>query len=681
LLGASIIQKAGGASNGGGREQSMTSYISGQRHRSIGYRPDIDGLRALAILPVCFFHSGSMIFPGGFVGVDIFFVISGYLMASVIGQGLLEGNFSYIEFYEWRIRRIVPALVGVLAFCVIAAIIMAPPKLFQDFGQTLLWTVLSASNVLFFSRSANYFDVPTSFNPLLHTWSLGVEEQFYFLFPICLGVLWRLSAHKRLAAMVALTMISFALSVWGTANAPTATFYLLPTRLWELMIGGLLALLAHAFPNFRVDSKINELACSIGIVLIAWSVVQFGPDTAFPGVAAVVPCLGAALLIQFGRDGRAWATKLLSLSPFRFIGAVSYSLYLWHWPLIVFGQKYLLLAFANTSLILVPAVIVAYFSWRWIEQPFRFGRAAINSGTIYGFAGTTTLSLAFAGVLIASSDGWPARFPGIASVSMAQQLADESKDSAWRTLREKCFVFDVSEWGQDQCFLTRDSISNGVLWGDSFAASWAHGFFRNPSSQLNVLQYTSPQCPPILYYEAASRPQCTPFNASIISIIQEYKIKVAILVANWESYLRRKKLRFESMYDTVRALRRLGVRVVLIGQSPVFAFPYPDEYFFKTFGTGMTNREYLAPVDVDADINAILGKAAQADIFFDPMWVFCPTSAGCIFKVGSEYLFRDNGHFTNVGSDKATRELLAMLHGASFQRAVPMQAWWRSPTR
>jgi hypothetical protein len=345
--------------------------------------------------------------------------------------------------------------------------------------------------------------------------------------------------------------------------------------------------------------------------------------------------------------------------------------------LIVFGQKYLSFAFANTPLVLVPAIIAAYFSWRWIEQPFRRGRAALNPRTVYGLAVTATVLFSFIGLFIESGNGWATRFPGIVSVSMNQQLAEESNDPTWRELRERCFVFHVSEWGQGQCFLTRESISNAVLWGDSFAASWAHGFFRNPDPLLNVLQYTSPQCPPIVHYEPASRPQCVAFNDAIGSIIREYKIKVVIMVANWESYLRRKKLIYENIEDTIHAMERLGVHVVLIGQSPAFVFPYPDEYFFKMFGVRIANREYLAPVDVDSNINAVLSKIARDNLFFNPMSIFCPTIHECMFKMGTQYLFRDYGHFTNFGSDKAAGELLTVLRGVTFQHAVPVQSWRR----
>lgn len=209
---------------------------------NLNYRADIDGLRALAVVPVVCYHFEITIFPGGFVGVDVFFTISGYLMASLIGRGLSEENFSFSEFFERRARRILPALFFVVLICIAVAFVMFPPKLLRDFGWTVAAAVFFSSNIIFWKKSANYFDLSAEWDPLLHTWSLAVEEQFYILFPFFMVLIWRLRGRMRLHAIMLVTLTSLALSIWGVANAPTATFYLLPTRAWELLIGAVAAL-------------------------------------------------------------------------------------------------------------------------------------------------------------------------------------------------------------------------------------------------------------------------------------------------------------------------------------------------------------------------------------------------------------------------------------------------------
>lgn len=299
------------------------------------HRPDIDGLRALAIVPVCFYHAGLPAFSGGFVGVSVFFVISGYLMAKLIGSGLDRGEFSLLDFYQRRVRRIFPALIFALVVLLLIAAVLATPKLFEDFGATLAATSLFASNILLWHKTANYFDTPTEWNPLLHTWSLGVEEQFYILFPLFLMAVWRFGRRLRIGLMAAVALVSFALSVWGTANAPTAAFYLLPARAWELLLGSLVAFWAmrgeQSGPRGGHGYWIGTAGSLAGLLLIVWSLFAYDRDMEFPGASALVPTVGAALLIHFGHDGVNPVARLMGLAPLTFIGRISYSLYLWHW--------------------------------------------------------------------------------------------------------------------------------------------------------------------------------------------------------------------------------------------------------------------------------------------------------------------------------------------------------------
>ena len=634
---------------------------------ALRYRADIDGLRALAIIPVCCFHAGLPVFSGGFVGVDIFFVISGYLMALMISHDLSRGAFSFANFYERRIRRIFPALFVVLIFITCIAAVLVTPKLFRDFGYTLVATIIFASNVAFSHKSANYFDAPTELNPLLHTWSLAVEEQFYILFPVILAMLWRFERRIVFILLAGAALASLVLSIWGTANAPTATFYLLPMRAWELLVGALVALwpvsgLAAETGGVR-RSWVGKCAGLLGMALVLGSLIFFDDEMAFPGAAALVPCLGAALLIYFGRDGSNPMVRLLGLAPSVLVGKISYSLYLWHWPLIVFAEKYHPFgppSLAVKAIIIVMSGCAGYASWRWVEQPFRGRRPALSSVGVYHAALIGMLLFGLVGLFAQMSKGWPGRFPGIAAVAIEQQIAAESSDPDWQKRdHSKCFVGNLSAWGEDLCFLTRHSQNKTLLWGDSFAARYAYGFFANEIN-FDVLQYTSPACPPIIDYYAASQPQCAGFNNEVADIIKRFEISTVIMAANWTSYVKRKKMRIEDIGKTVDFLHGLGVRVVLIGQSPVFGFAYPDEYFYSIYGALQAVSLYQAPLAIDPQINSKISASSHPDVFFDPMALLC-RGAECLFKDGELYLFADYGHFTMAGSTRVVASLLAQL--------------------
>ena len=642
--------------------------MSEPRTTNKNYRADIDGLRALAVVPVCFFHAGLPAFSGGFVGVSVFFVISGYLMAKLIGEGLERGDFSLSNFYERRVRRIFPALFAVLFFCAVVAAVVAPPKLFRDFGATLSATVLFASNLAFWWKTANYFDATSEWSLLLHTWSLAVEEQFYILFPIFLILVMRFGWRLRFGLAALLALASLLLSVWGAANAPTATFYLLPTRAWELLLGSLIALWSMRGAGVDVQRAgplwIAQAGGMIGFGLVLGSMIGYDPEMAFPGAAALAPTVGAALLIYFGQAQGNVAARLLGLAPFTFIGRISYSLYLWHWPLIVLAHKYDWLStlgrFQSATVIAI-STLLAWLSWRWIEQPFRGRDSRVGRSQLYVAALAGTAVLGIVGATAQINKGFPQRFPGIEAVSISPQIAAERRNGKWREFSAgNCFKERAADWGGERCLIDRGAAENALLWGDSFAASYAPGFFLSPQSGFNVLEYTAPQCPPIIGYEAASRPQCAPFIAEVIGIIKRHDISTVIMAANWTSYIKRGKMRLEDIGKTAAHLRALGVRVVVIGQSPVFPFVYPDEYFYNAYGAQQSEREYTAPVDLDPGINLQMQKFLTDGSFFDPLALFCRESA-CAFKRDDWYIFRDFGHYTHYGSTLVVEALLERL--------------------
>lgn len=295
------------------------------------YRSEIDGLRALAVLPVIFFHAGFEIFSGGFIGVDIFFVISGYLITWIILDELAEGKFSIARFYERRARRILPALLCVMLVCVPFAWFWMLPSQYMDFSRSLIAVVLFISNISFW-RESGYFAAAAEEKPLLHTWSLAVEEQFYVLFPIALMLLWRFGKRSLLSLIIAVAIISFGLCEFASRYYPIANFFLIPMRAWELFIGAICA-----FIHKESAQKKDNLLSLLGLVCIIGAIFTYDEQMPLPSAYTAIPVIGTALIIVYGTAG-SWVARLLSLRMFVVIGLVSYSAYLWHQPLFAFAR-------------------------------------------------------------------------------------------------------------------------------------------------------------------------------------------------------------------------------------------------------------------------------------------------------------------------------------------------------
>lgn len=341
------------------------------------YRPEIDGLRALALVPVILFHSGISFFSGGFVGVDVFFVISGYLITTILIQDFEYKRFSFIDFYERRARRILPALFLVMIVCIPFAWLWMLPSQMKDFLQSLFAVSIFSSNILFW-RQSGYFGQNSEEKPLLHTWSLGVEEQYYIFFPIFLLLAWGFGKNRVLLIIFVMASISFLLSEWGWRNASSANFYLSPTRAWEIFAGSIVAFVVHKNGVHK-----NNVLALFGLVAIVFSIYIYDESTPFPSVFTLIPVFGVVLLILYA-DKDTFAAKLLSSKPFVFVGLISYSAYLWHQPLFAFSRirspdhpsMYLMLVLTFLSLFL------GYLSWRYIEMPFRNNRR-INRATFF----------------------------------------------------------------------------------------------------------------------------------------------------------------------------------------------------------------------------------------------------------------------------------------------------------
>ncbi|UVK40148.1 acyltransferase [Mesorhizobium sp. AR10] len=376
----------------------------------IKYRADIDGLRAVAVLPVVLFHAGFPLFGGGYVGVDVFFVISGYLITKIIVDDIEQHKYSVASFYERRIRRIIPAYLATVVVTMVVALVFMLPEDLEDFGGSALWSALMSSNVFFWIESNDYFNGAAELKPLLHTWSLSVEEQFYVLFPIGLLVVYRLGLWRYAAALCLLAAVaSLGLAAYGVRQTPMAAFYLLPTRAWELLVGSLLAFELVPAPRRRVAGW--ESFAGLGLILAP--VISYTAETPFPGIMALPPVLGAALIIHSGLgQSTAPFTELLSNPLLRFVGLISYSLYLWHWPIVVFMRYYYIeLSFYQRIFIVAFSIAIAFLSWRFIERPGRRRDGTLRRPQLFLATATSMALLAAAGWAARESLGFPSRVP------------------------------------------------------------------------------------------------------------------------------------------------------------------------------------------------------------------------------------------------------------------------------
>ncbi|AGF78961.1 putative acyltransferase [Desulfocapsa sulfexigens DSM 10523] len=378
------------------------------------YRREIDGLRSVAVFPVILFHAGFQLFGGGFVGVDVFFVISGYLITSIIITEKKKGTFSTINFYERRARRILPALFVVMLASLIPAWFLLTPKEMEDFSKSLITVPLFASNILFWQESG-YFELANELKPLLHTWSLAVEEQFYLLYPLFLTLVWRLGKYWLFGFLFVILVISLGSAEWGLIHDPVGAFYLLPTRGWELIVGSLAAvytLYKQSPPSQTVLRDLTgELFGIVGLLLISYAIFTFDETVSFPGFNAAFPTVGAALILLFTSQ-RTWVGKLLGSRVLVGLGLISYSTYLWHQPLFVFARYYFRSKPSNNTIfiLILSSVILAYLSYRYVETPFR-KKDLINRNKIFSYSILGSMFFVVLGVIIMNTQGFSSRKP------------------------------------------------------------------------------------------------------------------------------------------------------------------------------------------------------------------------------------------------------------------------------
>lgn len=495
---------------------------------SAGYRPEVDGLRALAVLPVILFHAGTPGFAGGFVGVDIFFVISGFLITSIILTEKTEGRFSLSGFYTRRIRRLLPALFTVMLVCLpFAWFWMTPPKL-EFFGRSIVAVLLFLSNVLFW-RESRYFADAAEENVLLHTWSLAVEEQYYMLFPLFMLVCWRFGRTGLLFVLIAGLLVSLGASEWAWRYQPAANFYLAPTRAFELLAGA-----AGAVFVWRSGPRNNGTLALTGLIMLVGSIVWLDKDDPFPSALALIPVTGTLLILVTATTAN-HAGRILANPALVTVGLMSYSLYLWHQPVFAFARIRLGEdAELPVLLALIPLIVVlSWLSWRFVEIPFRrpdrmrFSRVAASLTV-------AALTLGGFGMFSAISGGEPARFSLPASVAATFTLTDREQE---------CFgkvgAHTVSDWG---CRLGPPGAApDWMVFGDSHALAMLPAM-EKVANQLNRPAFFSGTsgCLPLLRIHSIrsdqQRTNCHALNQRVLDHAKANRMKLVVLIARWTYY-------------------------------------------------------------------------------------------------------------------------------------------------
>lgn len=634
---------------------------------SLEYRPDIDGLRAVAVSAVVLFHAGATSFAGGYVGVDIFFVISGFLITSILRGHLAEGQFSLWTFYAARARRIMPALITMLsAVSVLSFWVLLPDEL-TAFGQNLVQSLLFTVNI-FLWRDTGYFSLDANLRPLLHMWSLAVEEQFYLLWPPLLWLLDRLRRPKlAIITCVAILAASLVISQWGAIHQPSGAFYLAPSRAWELMLGALIAM-----TRYRIRNPIfQEVGAAAGLGLIAYAIFTFQRQTPFPGFYAMIPCLGAALLICAGPGPR--ISRILSTAPFTATGRISYSLYLWHWPLLVLGALALNrpLHATETLLVVTVSIALAALSWFLIEQPVRTRfDAARKPVPILAWTGVAISPLLIAGIFLAATKGFPGRYP-----QAAMERFNQSQDHT--TLWQRCHTPEgPSIPPRTGCIFGAKGASSGyeaILWGDSHADALQPALDEIARKNgFRVRQMTKSSCPVVMSIStgAEKTPEaargCRDFNRAVMhTITHDPGIKAVIISSSWHSYsysnsappdATNGKILADDMISLLRWLAKNRVKVVVVGEVPEAPIDLSRCYLRSTllgFDRPWCMRflpESQERLDaVDAIIEKAVATQSEAAAIF-PKARLCDQKT-CNAMEGGALLYRDRDHLSIAGAN------------------------------
>jgi peptidoglycan/LPS O-acetylase OafA/YrhL len=615
------------------------------RKSTLTYRPDIDGLRAVAVLLVVAFHTGIGKFRGGFVGVDVFFVISGYLISSVILAEISAGHFSIAAFYERRIRRIFPALVVMMFVTSFLAAKYFLPTELTDFAKSLLAATFSVSNIYFW-RQSGYFDAPAALKPLLHTWSLAVEEQFYIVFPLFLVLIRKFFPNRLRAAVVLLALASFVVSAYGAFYAPTSTFYMLHTRAWELLLGTVISL--NILPDFRTP-LLRNAAALVGLALIVASGVFYTSNTPFPGIAALAPCVGSALIISAGKSGSSVVGRALALKPVVFIGLISYSLYLWHWPIIVFqGVGTFLVSGVSERMvkvaIIAASLLAGTISWKFVEIPFRSGRLKLTGAAVFRAAFAAVIVLAALGSSALAFRGFPSRYsPEAVRVAAYMDVrAPYREGTCFITSSDRLEDFDTAT-----CLREDSTKKNYLLIGDSHAAQLWYGL-STVLKDVNVMQATASGCKPTLEQPMNGDPKCRHIMNYVFQdfLPSHSGVDTLLIAGRWESN------DVPRLTRTISWAQSRGMKVVVFG--PMLQY---DSALPRLLATSIRQNDPSLPfahrVDQYVGLDRQMAHMAQNDWhvrYISYFQTLCNADSCVEYVDGDVPLQSDYSHLTKEGS-------------------------------
>lgn len=666
---------------------------------SLSYRPEIDGLRALAVVPVILFHAGVDAFQGGYVGVDVFFVISGYLITALIYREMMTGRFSLLRFYERRARRILPALLTVCALCIPFAWWWLLPDDLEMFSQSLIATNLFASNI-FFWRTVGYFSAPAEMTVLLHTWSLAVEEQFYLLFPLGLMMLHRLSRHVLLGVMLLVCLASLALAEWGVHHHATASFYLLPTRVWEFMAGAMAALLLHE-GRWPFLGRWNGVAALLGVAMIVSAVLAFNEEVYTPGVLTLVPVLGTCLVILFaGRDDL--AGRLLSLSPVVGLGLISYSAYLFHQPVLVFARERLMQPLTPWDIIglCLLILVLSVLSWRFVEQPLRNRKLVGNRQVVQGSV-AATLALVTFGLFASVTGGMPERMAPEIVVTAEKKYDMDERANACQVFPgslPSTYTFCIFNVGSDRLV---------AVWGDSHATPLVENFARELAQKgYGVKELIHTNCLPFVGYQRSDdQPSCTRFNEKSLEHLThadevEYVVMLArftlqiegsqfdngeggvelgkplkaLPTAPFNTEKERMTLLKEGARRTIETLIDSGRRVVLVYPVPEVGWDLP-KYIAKS-----QLYEEPIPRPVSTSHEVFRQRVKNSYEFLDslgeneallrvkPELLFCNNQIEerCVAEMEEDLLYYDESHLNSLGSQLLVSHILERMYAKGW---------------
>ncbi|MBP2831397.1 acyltransferase [Aquimarina sp. U1-2] len=624
-------------------------------NKTLFYRADIDGLRAIAVILVILYHADLSWIEGGYIGVDVFFVISGYLITSSINKEMLNGAFSFKAFYLRRIRRIIPVLVFVMLVVTLPACLFLFANDLENFSRTVLHTMLSTNNFYLWLNGKNYFVENTEVIPLLHTWSLAVEEQFYVIWPPILLLMHRfLHSTKRLVCIVLCIIAGLGISVYQAYYDPTTAYFLLPARLFELSMGAGLALFWDKIP--KISTLYNHIISSIGLLLIISSGVLLDNSSIFPGMNALWPCLGAVMIILAGKSqDNALVNRLLAMKPLVTLGLLSYSMYLWHWPIFVF-IKYLGYDLDVPKIIsaITLTIVLSYFSWKYVEQPFRYRFTYRFSKTIWVVLLPCLFITGTIYGILDAKDGFPERHP---------ELTEFNKDENFpNKVRKHCFdTYAIGNVAYCSLGVKKDTL-DGILIGDSFANHTA-AFIDVLAKDANLYFHDSAAGGyPLLHDidDISGENERDP-RYGLERLAYAQKLETIIIATNWERFYDPASKNYQFVLETLAGLVESKKNIIII--DPLRATSAMNIHKMKMYKTkgnaSILKKDILIPFYERPETYIVyeIQRKFPSVTVINLNDVMCDAQF-CEFEINGSIIYRNGNHLNTSGAELIARRFI-----------------------